>query len=240
VRELPPESAAERAARHDAVARRRAQPVLVILHRGASGFAPENTLEAYAAAMDRGADGCEFDIRRSADGVLYLHHDDDLGRVFEGGGPASALTYYELLRRPIKAPYGAADATTRMPTLAAFLALARQRAMLLHLDIKEPGLDDDIKALLDAADVWDHVVSINDYNSEKLRTDPRLKLLAYKGWFPQPGSPTASVPIEQLLARPGRMVIMDDDPAPAAAALKRAPPASRVPVPRELREKWRP
>src|SRR2546427_748783 len=151
IRELPPESAPEREARHRAVAERRGQPAMVILHRGASRFGPENTLEAYAAAMDRGADGCEFDIRRSKDGVLYLHHDDDLGRVVQGDGPVSALTYYELLRRPLKAPYGSADDTTRPPTLAAFLALARQRAMLLHLDIKEPGLEDDINSLLDAA-----------------------------------------------------------------------------------------
>ncbi len=239
IRELPPESAPEREARHHAVAERRKQPAMVILHRGASRFGPENTLEGYAAAMDRGADGCEFDIRRSKDGVLYLHHDDDLGRVVQGDGPVSALTYYELLRRPLKAPYGSADDTTRPPTLAAFLALARQRAMLLHLDIKEPGLEDDIKSLLDAANVWDHVVHINDYNSEKLRADPRLKLLAYKGWFPQPGGPTAEMPVEEFLAKPGRLIIMDDDPAPAVAALKRSPSARAFPVPRELRAQWR-
>jgi hypothetical protein len=50
ITELPPESASERAARHQKVAERRAGTI-VIVHRGASAFAPENTLEAYAAAI---------------------------------------------------------------------------------------------------------------------------------------------------------------------------------------------
>ena len=57
-RAVPPEPAVARLARHERVAARRAG-TLVICHRGASAFAPENTLEAYAAAMDYGADGCE-------------------------------------------------------------------------------------------------------------------------------------------------------------------------------------
>jgi hypothetical protein len=240
VRAVPPESVEHREARHREVARRLQQPALVILHRGASKFAPENTLEAYAAAMDRGADGCEIDIRRSADGVLYLHHDDDLGRVFEGSGPVSRLTYYYLLGRPLKEASGAgsADETTRIPTLAALLALAQQRAMLLHLDIKEPALDDDIAALLDAADAWDHVVHVNDYNSEKLRADPRLKLLQYKGWFEQAGDGEGAM--EKFLARPGKLIIMDNDPAPAVKALGRPAPPAAVPLPREVRAEWLP
>ena len=43
---------------------------IVICHRGNSSAAPENTLEAYAGAMDYGADGCEFDLRRTRDGFF--------------------------------------------------------------------------------------------------------------------------------------------------------------------------
>jgi hypothetical protein len=74
---IAPESAKHREARHRKIARRRVGPV-VIVHRGAWAFAPENTLEAYSAAMDYGADGCEIDIRRTADGVLVMFHDDGL------------------------------------------------------------------------------------------------------------------------------------------------------------------
>lgn len=51
---------------------------LIIGHRGASASFPENTLAAFAGAIDQGADGIELDVRRSADDVLVLHHDAQL------------------------------------------------------------------------------------------------------------------------------------------------------------------
>src|ERR1051325_12072574 len=96
LRDLPPESASARVARHAKVAERRAGTVL-IAHRGACTLATENTLEAYAAAMDYGADGCEVDIRRAADGVLVMFHDDMLDHLTDGFGKAEDLAYPELL-----------------------------------------------------------------------------------------------------------------------------------------------
>lgn len=48
---------------------------LVFAHRGASHQAPENTLAAFVLAQELGADGVEFDVRRTSDGVLVVHHD---------------------------------------------------------------------------------------------------------------------------------------------------------------------
>lgn len=47
-------------------------------HRGASAHARENTLEAFALALEQGADGVELDVRMTADGVLVVHHDPDI------------------------------------------------------------------------------------------------------------------------------------------------------------------
>ncbi len=57
--------------------------MLVIGHRGASRDHPENTLAAFAGAIDQRADGVELDVRRTADGALAISHDDTLpdGRV---------------------------------------------------------------------------------------------------------------------------------------------------------------
>src|SRR3954453_22244315 len=65
---------------------------LVIAHRGASAAFPENTVEAFEGASRLGADWVELDVRRTADGLLAVHHDARLG----GGRavvelPASAL-----------------------------------------------------------------------------------------------------------------------------------------------------
>ncbi|HUF33232.1 MAG TPA: glycerophosphodiester phosphodiesterase [Acidimicrobiales bacterium] len=55
----------------------------IFAHRGASAAQPENTLAAFRAAVDLGADGVELDVRRTADGALAVHHDATLadGRV---------------------------------------------------------------------------------------------------------------------------------------------------------------
>ena len=52
--------------------------VLVIAHRGASAAAPENTIEAFVLARELGADWVELDVRRTADGVVVVHHDAHL------------------------------------------------------------------------------------------------------------------------------------------------------------------
>ena len=54
---------------------------LIIAHRGASAFAPENTLAAFQLAIDVGAEGVEFDVHLTKDGVPVVIHDDDLRRT---------------------------------------------------------------------------------------------------------------------------------------------------------------
>ena len=61
-------------------------------HRGASGYAPENTLPAFQLAVDMGADGIECDIHQTKDGVLVVCHDDTIQRTSTGSGKISELT----------------------------------------------------------------------------------------------------------------------------------------------------
>jgi hypothetical protein len=229
IRDMPPESAEARARRLEKVAQRR-QHIPILLHRGATRFAPENTLQACNAAMNAGADGVEIDIRRSRDGVLYLLHDDSLDRTTECSGKASLHTYDELAQCHV---HGALDSQTCIPTLAALLVLARERAMLLHLDVKEPGLQKQILQLIEEADVWDHLVEVNAGNAETIRGHPKIKLLAYKGWFPQAGKEPDRPAIERFLNQPGTMIFCKDDPAWAVQALKRQAPDPQ-PLPESL------
>src|SRR5437867_273987 len=74
---IAPETAAEAMERHSRVAQRRSG-VEIVCHRGAWLFAQENTLEAYRATFELGADGNEIDIRVTRDGVLVCFHDDML------------------------------------------------------------------------------------------------------------------------------------------------------------------
>ena len=69
---------------------------LVIAHRGASGFAPENTLAAFKLAIALGADGIELDAQLSADGRAVVIHDARVNRTTDATGPVASFTAAEL------------------------------------------------------------------------------------------------------------------------------------------------
>ena len=71
---------------------------LIIAHRGSSALAPENTLGAFRRAIDDGADGVEFDVRLSKDGVPVVIHDSTLGRTTGIKKRVADLTAEELSR----------------------------------------------------------------------------------------------------------------------------------------------
>ena len=68
----------------------------MVAHRGASVEQPENTIEAFEAAIDAGADAIEFDVRLTADGVPVVMHDPDVARTTDGAGLVSDLTLEEV------------------------------------------------------------------------------------------------------------------------------------------------
>jgi glycerophosphoryl diester phosphodiesterase len=70
--------------------------VLIFAHRGASGYAPENTRAAFELARTMGAPGIETDVQASADGVLVLVHDSRVDRTTDGEGGVADLTWAEL------------------------------------------------------------------------------------------------------------------------------------------------
>lgn len=69
---------------------------IVYAHRGGAALRPENTLAAFDHGMACGADGLEFDVHLSKDGVVVIHHDDTLERTTSGRGALSDFTAAEL------------------------------------------------------------------------------------------------------------------------------------------------
>ena len=55
-------------------------------HRGASGYAPENTLESFELAIEQKADGIELDVQMTKDGELVVIHDETIDRTGNGTG----------------------------------------------------------------------------------------------------------------------------------------------------------
>ena len=69
---------------------------LVWAHRGASGYAPENTLAAFEKAVELGADGVELDIQLTKDDEIVVIHDEKIDRTSDGEGWVKDYTLEEL------------------------------------------------------------------------------------------------------------------------------------------------
>ncbi|MBI2187102.1 MAG: glycerophosphodiester phosphodiesterase [Acidobacteria bacterium] len=71
---------------------------LVFAHRGGCALGPENTVAAFDLGLAAGADGLEFDVHLSADGLAVVHHDATLDRTTSASGPLCGHTADELAR----------------------------------------------------------------------------------------------------------------------------------------------
>jgi glycerophosphoryl diester phosphodiesterase len=81
-------------------------------HRGASGTAPENTLEAFAEGLAAGADRLELDVHQTSDGEIVVFHDETLERTTNGRGLLRDHTLAEL--RKLDAGYHFRDESGRL------------------------------------------------------------------------------------------------------------------------------
>jgi len=70
--------------------------VKIVAHRGASGYAPENTLMAFKKAIDLGCDKIELDVRLTKDKKVVVIHDDDVDRTTDGRGKVAKLTLKQI------------------------------------------------------------------------------------------------------------------------------------------------
>jgi glycerophosphoryl diester phosphodiesterase len=122
----------------------------VIAHRGASAYAPENTLAAFELAARQGADMIELDVQRSADGVLVIFHDDTTERWDGRRCLASQCTLAELLVLDIGGE--------KVATLAETCAFAREHNMRLNVELKGAGFGADVAHMLRAERVEELVL----------------------------------------------------------------------------------
>ena len=155
------------------------RPPTTIAHRGASAYAPENTLTAIRQAVELHSDLVEVDVQRTRDGALVLVHDADLGsttdaaRVLPRRTPwrVADLTYDEVQRLDAGSWFSPAYAGKRIPTLEEALDLLVLTGTGLQLEVKKPGLYPgiarDIAAVL-AARPANHVV-VQSFDHDVMR-----------------------------------------------------------------------
>ena len=155
---------------------------LVWAHRGASGYAPENTLPAFKMAADMKADGVELDVQLTKDDVIVVCHDERIDRTSNGAGRIADLTLDEL-RKFDFCNKNLAYESTKIPTMEEVFDLLEATGLTINIELKTgeifyPDLEEKIVALTRKKGWQDRVIysSFNHYSIMKIKEiDPEAK-----------------------------------------------------------------
>lgn len=117
---------------------------LIIAHRGASAFAPENTLAAFKKAVEGGADGIEFDVRLTSDGEAVVFHDPSLKRIAGRDEKIIDLSFEELQKIDAGSWFNRVSprlaneqfSNETIPTLKNILSLLKDFRGLIYIELK--------------------------------------------------------------------------------------------------------
>lgn len=150
-------------------------------HRGASEYAPENTLSSFYLGLLQGANGIETDVQKTKDGVLVLFHDDTLDRVSNGSGKLSDYTWEELKNLKI---YG--NNTTgfydRIMTLRAFFEVFSQYDIQFAIELKGPDVEEETLNMVKEFDIL-HKVTFTSFQFDYIKRIKQLDSTARVGWL---------------------------------------------------------
>jgi glycerophosphoryl diester phosphodiesterase len=113
----------------------------VIAHRGASAYAPENTLAAFRLAAEQHADWFELDCHLTSDGEVVVIHDHDTERTTNAPGSIHERTMAQLKQLDAGSWKDAAFAGEPLPTLAEALEVGSGK-IGVYIEIKDQGGDD--------------------------------------------------------------------------------------------------
>lgn len=148
---------------------------LVWAHRGASGYAPENTLEAFQKAIELKADGIELDVQMTKDGQLVIIHDETVDRVSNAKGWVKDYTYDEISKLNVNKDfpdYG----FVRIPTLEEVYRLMKPTELVINVELKNgivfyDELEEKVMDLTKKMGLSERVIysSFNHYSVMKLK-----------------------------------------------------------------------
>lgn len=155
---------------------------LVWAHRGASGYAPENTIPAFEKAIELNADGIELDVQMTKDCVLVVIHDETIGRVSNGRGWVKDFTYAELMQYNFNKTWPEYP-FVKIPTLEEVYELMRPTNLTVNVELKTgvifyPEIERRVIELTEQAQMSGRVwySSFNHYTLERIkRIQPNAK-----------------------------------------------------------------
>lgn len=203
---------------------------LVIAHRGASADHPENTMAAFAAAAEAGADLVELDARITADGEVVALHDADLGRTTDAAGQVHAMPLSQVKRADAS---GGSGRRQEVPTLGEVLDLLAGTETGVDVEIKnlpgepayEPAGPTIVSAVLEALEGFEGPVLVSSFDASTVRS-VRLSAPGIATGLLTLGTEGASAGLEVVRAQGHRWILphiraLDADDAFLRAARER-------------------
>ncbi|GED53050.1 MULTISPECIES: glycerophosphodiester phosphodiesterase [Brevibacillus] len=145
---------------------------LIYAHRGASGRYPENTMEAFRAAVRRRADGIELDVQLSKDDKVVVIHDHHLERTTNGRGTVRQHTWEELKKFRADKAVPSRQKHIRIPTLREVLHTFAPTKLRFCIELKnfffaQPQLEEYVIGLIRQYDLTSRTV-ISSFNFDSL------------------------------------------------------------------------
>ena len=107
----------------------------ICAHRGASAYAPENTMPAFELAAQQKADSVEIDVHLTKDNVIVVSHDGSIDRCSDGHGNICDMTYAELKKYNFAVLYPEFG-FVELSTVADVYALAKRKGIRVNVEIK--------------------------------------------------------------------------------------------------------
>ncbi|MEO9894232.1 glycerophosphodiester phosphodiesterase family protein [Aurantibacter sp.] len=138
-----------------------AKTVLVAAHRGAYMGNFENSIASTKQAIKLGVDIIEADVKTTKDGYLILMHDSSIDRTTTGKGKVEELTFAEIRKFKLKAPYGRISEET-VPTFEEFLKVTKGKIMI-DIDMKTDNVEGILAALRKTGTTKEAFYFDNDY-----------------------------------------------------------------------------
>ncbi|MBI1804161.1 MAG: glycerophosphodiester phosphodiesterase [Ignavibacteriae bacterium] len=129
--------------------------IMIVAHRGAPAYAPENTLSSFRKALELHADALELDVHQTKDSQIVVMHDGSINRTTNGKGNVRNVTLAELRRLSAGKWFGAEFESDKVPTLYEVIGLCDSSTTLI-VELKEgsdesPGIEDRIITIVRSA-----------------------------------------------------------------------------------------
>jgi glycerophosphoryl diester phosphodiesterase len=165
---------------------------LVIAHRGASTYAPENTLAAFRTAVEQGAEAIELDAKLSADGEVMVIHDRSVDRTTNGNGLVNSLTLAQLKELDAGSFFAEQFHSEHIPTLDEVFAEVGQK-ILVNVELTNyasplDGLVDKVCQLVRRHGLEERVL-FSSFSANNLKLASQIlpevpvAILAPRGWM---------------------------------------------------------